>query len=409
MLARSLIVLVMAAAPLTAHADCPVDVRELGPTRIEDLIDFNALHDDAAPTLSATLTAAGAVRVDSASAAMADTSTGTGTGSIGGEVAARRGALHVCASADLVDVRDGAAHITTSLQGPLMVMPFGVSFVADRAVRLPLSTRAEYYRAPLSRVAFGLSMSMLDLALSDDKSDGRLTALPFRVELGLASQDNALDRDTMDVEMGMLSIDWRQGSHAGQLRLFQANATWNRDRRWLVEDPRGFLRMSFIGLTLERERWKVDADGGMLALTGPEKCTEGTCARGWYLADAGVKLGTIEAHVRAERSPFMTADNDVAYEDRATVSATTRLHGFRANASVFAARAHRWLSGERAARAGVSAQLARELSHGFSEVLDGELVGMPRGSEMAGLGEHGARLLASLAWQTSYQRASSAR
>jgi len=404
---RRLAALVLA-LPAGAHADCPSDVRDRPP------IGFLSLLADEMPApgvgtppppFAARIAAAGGVRVEG------DTS--PGMASIGGELSARRGDFSACASADIVDVRTGATHMTAVGQVPFMFTPLRLGLVVDRQVRLPLASRPEFHRAPLSRIGSVFSIAFIDLGLVEGPSSLRLSLMPVRIEGGVAEQDdaagaiNGLERRSAMIQTSAVSLRARDATGQGEVNIFSFKADWNEVASAMPDtDARGFVRVSFLGLKIDHERYGWELDGGMLALAGTAECEQAKCERGWYLGSLRQSWDEISGTVRAERDGFMTEDNETAFEDRFTATAALEHGAFDASASAFVARAQRWRSGESTRRGGLHASLTHDLKHGFAAVLDGELVGVPRSEAMNGLGESGARLLVSLAWQASYQRAS---
>lgn len=397
------------ATTASAAADCPTDLREIAPTGFlaSQTQAITAPGEvDTTPSFEARIGAAGGLRATGAS----DARDVGGTGGIGGEIRGRRkSGLSGCASADLLDVREGSAHLTASANIPMFFtgMTFGVS--ADRQIRLPLSARPEFLRAPVDRISTQASLSFLDFALSDNANKLRVLVMPVRIEQGLERQDDtdiALSRRTSSVEAAMFGFV--AGDNTGRstdIDIFkiqvESNEPTNRASLPMPttaeEQTFGFARFSLASVAYNGSEWGFDVDGGVLSLDGPINCEEtgDDCAKGWGRVGLRHRWASWQLDGRVERDAFIAANNLPSVENRASSSATATSGKTTVTASVFAADTKAWLDGAGGQRAGVRASLSQDLGHGFSGQLDSEVV--RSNSSMPELAS-GARFLLSLAW-----------
>jgi hypothetical protein len=404
----ALTVPVLLAAARTAAADCPTRTDELPATGIIASATRMAMEEVGVPQadvptsgMSAQVSAAGGMRADNTDVAS--------TASVAGMVSAHsKSGFAGCASADLVDVADGAAHATASAQVPFLFtgLAFGLSF--DRHVELPLAARGDYLRAPLSRISWTIGISFIDFAMTDEQGNHlRTQIMPFTVEQGLASQDDqttVLDRRTTQLETAMFRFIASDKSGSGTMDVF----AFGMDTVEPADAPpgesmetAGFIRMSPLSITSERETWDFELDGGWLGLAGPADCQTTRCYRGFYTGMLGYRWQNISVEGRAERTGFTTPTDLPAFEDRLTATASLEGKVRKLSGSVYGARVASWEGDEVVLRAGLRASLAQELSHGFSGVIDGEIARanaptLPSSPVLAPTRD--SRVLVSLAW-----------
>jgi len=400
-----------------AAADCPTDLRELAPTGFlaSQTQALTAPGEvDTTPSFEARIGAAGGLRAAGGNDAV-EPDVG-GTGGIGGEIRGRRASgLSGCASADLLDVREGSAHLTASANVPLFFtgLTFGVS--ANRQIRLPLSSRPEFWRAPVDRISTQISISFLDFELSEKFNKLRVLVMPARIEQGLEKQDDtdiALSRRTSSMEAAMFGFV--AGDNTGRstdIDIFKIQVEWTEptNRASLPmpttaeEQTFGFARFSLASVAYEGAAWGFDVDGGILSLAGPIDCeqTGDDCGKGWGRLGLRHRWARWQLEGRLERDAFIAANNLPAVENRASTSGTATSGKTTVRGSLFAADTKAWLDGAGGQRAGVRASLSHELGHGFSGQLDSEVV--RSNSAMPELAS-GARFLLSLAWSKETQR-----
>ena len=397
-----------------AHADCPTNIRDMAPTGFlastTRLLTSQGEGDP--PPFQAQIGAAGGVRAEGGEQRVDPVV--DGSAGIGGEVRAQRSGFTGCASADVIDVREGSAHATASGQVPLLFTGLTLGFSLDRDVTQPLSARSEYLRIPVSRVAAQFSISFLDFALTDEKQNHlRVLVVPFTVEQAVARQDDntvSLTRHTTRIETAVLRFVAHDdhGAH-GDYALFAFDSEWidptpgqeaaappNGESRVL-----GFVRISPLSIVHEGTEWGVTLDGGVLSLAGPVDCETTDCDKGWGRAAVRHAWQQWSLEGRVERDAFIAASDLPAIENRASVTAAVESGATRATATAFAADTKDWLDGIGGQRAGLRATLSHELGRGFSGILDSEVV--HANTAMPAM-DAGARLLVSLAWQKSTQR-----
>lgn len=391
-----------------ATADCPTDLREVAPTGFlaSQTRAITAPGEiDTTPAFEARIGAAGGVR---AAGSVDDRDVG-GTGGIGGEIRGRRkSGLSGCASADILDVREGAAHATASANIPFFFTGITFGMSADRQIRLPLSSRPEFWRAPIDRISTQASLSFLDFELTDKANKLRVLVMPARVEQGLEKQDDTdieLSRRTSSMEAAMFGFV--AGDNTGrstEIDIFKIQVEWSEPtNRPFVAMPTaedetfGFARFSLASVAYDGSAWGFEVDGGILSLAGPIDCeTSGEdCGKGWFRAGLRHRWASWQLDGMLERDAFIAANNLPAVENRASSSATATSGKTTVTASVFAADTKAWLDGAGGQRAGVRASLSHDLGHGFSGQLDSEVV--RSNSSMPELAS-GARFLLSLAW-----------
>lgn len=387
----------------TAHADCPTSIRDLPPTGLLASATRTILADTgnpvaAAPTLEADIGVAGGMRAET-SATVDDLAP---TGALGGQVLVRRKGMTGCASGDLVDVREGAVHATASAQLPILFT--GISFGAevDRNVRLPLATRAEFLRAPLSRFAAHISLSFIDLELADGANHLRILAVPFSVENELTAQDGtstSLDRHVQRLDVAMFRFVASEPTGSADIGIFNFNTDWLVGERAEMLPVNGFVRISPLSLAVTRDAYSFELDGGLLSTAGLADCETTRCTRGFYVGALRRTHDQLAFDLRGERSAFIGVDDMPAVEDRLTASTTLSdakrsgtLGGFIAASQPFA--------GDDVTRyAGMRLSLAHKLPSDLTATVDGELVTASASSPDAQ-----ARVLASVAWRRSTKR-----
>jgi hypothetical protein len=404
------------ASATVAHADCPTNTRDLPPVGFladaTRLVTGGALADlpaETSPRLVAHAGAAGGV--------LADRGDVKGTGSLGGDVAVRRGSFSGCASGDLLDVREGAAHGTASAQFPFFFTGLSFGTAIDRNVRLPLATRAELFRAPVSRIAVQFSMAFLDFEMTDKQNKLRTQVMPVSMEQELTSQDDGvvLDRRISTVEVAMFRFVASAPGASSQLSVFDFDfqeiflgpPTPSNDPSAVPIADAGFARIAPLKISSEGERWSWELDGGWLSLGGFADCDVVRCSRGYYLGSLRHAWRHIAVEGRAERSAFIATNDLPAFEDRATVSTTVQDDKRSASGAAFVARTEAWESGEHGTSAGVRVSLSHQLKSGLAALVDGELVRVngkvPTAATQPLTGD-AARLLVSVAWKKSLIR-----
>lgn len=398
----------------TAAADCPTRTDELPATGIIASATRMAMDEYGVPQLD-TPTSGMTAQISAAGGMRADNTDVASMASVAGMIAAHsKSGFAGCASADLVDVADGAAHATASAQIPFFFtgLAFGLSF--DRHVDLPLAARGDYLRAPLSRISWTIGISFIDFAMTDEQGNHlRTQIMPFTVEQGLASQDDqttVLDRRTTELETAMFRFIASDAGGTGSMDVFAfgmetvepADAPPGESM-----ETTGFIRMSPLKFESDRERWGVELDGGWLGIAGPADCETERCYRGFYAGALRHRWEQLSLEGRAERTGFMTPTDLPAFEDRLTATASFEGKVRKLSGSVYGARVASWDGDEVVVRAGLRASLAQELSHGFSGVLDGEIARanaptLPSSPVLAPTRD--SRVLVSLAWHKQTSR-----
>ncbi len=421
MLRGSVIAAVLVATTLPASAECPTNVRDLPATGFlaavtrEVMAEHNGTPLDAhrLPTIEADIAAAAGMRAetDSAPAATGDVATTggiAGTGSLSGQFLARRGELTGCVSADVLDIAAGSAHLAAASQIPLMISGIGFGMAVDREVRLPLSARRELLDAPVSRFALQVSIAFVDLELEEQDNYGRVLVMPTTVEHAFTRQDTStltLDRHTARVETAMLRFVARDKKGTGEFGVFGIEFDDLVLPSGEVAQPSGIVRVSVASLDIQRERWGLALDGGVLSIGGEMDCITSRCNRGFYLAALRRTWQPFSVEGRVERTGFMDATDEPAFEDRASVTFSTKHRSRTLATTGFVARTKAWLRGTKARSTGARVSLSQPLDHGLSALVDGELVhnsGDITAPEAGG--SVAARGLVSLAWQRRMTR-----
>lgn len=396
------------AAVTSADADCPTNIRDMAPTGLLASITQLATSPgeiDAPPGVQARIGAAGGMRAEGGRD-MAEASV-DGSAGIGGEVRAQRAGFTGCASGDVIDVRDGSAHVTASGQIPLLITGLTLGFSLDRDVTRPLSARNEYLRIPVSRVAAQFSSSFLDFALTDpQKNRLRLLVVPFTVEQAVARQSDtsvSVTRHTTRFETAMLRFvaSNPQGAQ-GDYALFTFEADWmdpaEREKAAFATYGEfrvlGFIRFAPLSIAHDGTEWGFDLDGGVLSLAGPVGCDRTDCNKGWGRAALRHTWELWSLEGRVERDAFIAADDLPALENRASMTAAVESGATRATTTAFVADTKAWLDRTGGQRAGLRATLSHELGRGFSGLLDSEVM---TSNAMQPELASGARLLLSLA------------
>jgi hypothetical protein len=313
-----------------------------------------------------------------------------------------------CISGDVLDVRTGALHTTAEGHVPLLIASMSVGGAFDRQIRLPLSMRRELMMAPLDRSAFQWSIAFVDLELAD-KTTGdtlRLLVMPVMVEGERTRQETGsrtLDRQTQRFDVDMLRFVVRDRSGGtGELGFFNVTGETNTTLEEQGADFPEITRISIASLAVDRERYGIALDGGMLTIggTATAPCENVRCVRGFYVGAFRWSWPSVSVEGRAERAGFL-AENDLpAYEDRGTATLAMHRKTHSLTMSSFAARSRSWLGGPWIRSAGTHVSLSQSLRHGMSALVDGEvvradgdLVDPDAGSSTA------ARAMVSLAWQ----------
>lgn len=433
MLRGSVIAAVLVATTLPASAECPTNVRDLPATGFlahvtrQVMAEHDGTPPTAPPTIEAELAIAGGLRAETGdtspatggapvptgdgAAATGDVASSggiAGTGSLSGQFLARRGELTGCVSADVLDIAAGSAHLAAAGQFPLMISGIGVGLAIDRDIRLPLSARRELLDAPVSRIAAQFSIAFIDLELEQQGDHGRVLVMPTTVEHAFTRQDTTtltLDRRTTRIETAMFRFVARDDHGSGELGVFGMEVE---DLERAPEEsalPTGVLRLSVLALAIERERWGLALDGGVLSIGGEMDCITSRCNRGFYLAALRRTWQPISVEGRVERTGFMDATDEPAFEDRASVTFSARHRSRTLATTGFVARAKAWLRGTKARSTGARVSLSQSLDHGLSALVDGELVhssGDITAPEAGG--SIAARGLVSLAWQRRVTR-----
>lgn len=420
MLRGSVIAAVLVATTLPASAECPTNVRDLPATGFlasvtrDVMAEYNGTPPgaDDRPTIEASIGIAGGMRVESGDAPMAtgsaDTGDIAGTGSLSGQFLARRGELTGCVSADVLDIGAGSAHLAAAGQVPFMISGLGFGLAVDRDIRRPLSARRELLDAPVSRIAAQVSIAFVDLELAQDGDHARVLVMPTTVEHAVTRQDTTtltLDRRTTRIETAMFRFVARDRTGSGELGVFGMEVE---DLERPPEEaalPTGVMRVSLAALAIERERWGLALDGGVLSIGGEQDCITSRCNRGFYLAALRGTWQPIVVEGRVERSGFMDATDEPAFEDRASLTVLAQHRSRTLTTTGFVARTRAWLRGTKARSTGARVSLSQPLDHGLSALVDGELVHSNGDitTPDAG-GSLAARGLVSLAWQRKMTR-----
>ena len=231
------------------------------------------------PKLTAEATAASGVLADGDDVA--------GTASVGAMLAVHHKGFGACGSGDLVDARTSATHFTGSTQIPFMFTGLSFGGTVDREVRVPLATRAELFRAPVSRVAMQFSAAFIDMEMTEKDQRARILAMPFTVERVVTTQDDGvtLQRYTSTVDVAMFRIVGADAKGTGELTFGNFGiVTTSASADPEVPPLTGYISLSFLHLAGTQGRWSMDLDGG-LALDGPEDCKG--CQRGFYTLALG--------------------------------------------------------------------------------------------------------------------------
>jgi len=401
----------------TAAADCPTRTDELPATGIIASATRMAMEDVGIPQLDAP-TSGMTAQVSAAGGMRADNADVGGTASVAAMLEAHsKSGFAGCASADLVNVAEGSAHVTASGQIPFMLAGLRLGFSFDRHVDLPLAARGEYLRAPLSRIAFNVSIAFLDFEMSDEQGNHlRTQIMPFSVEQGLASQEDpsgALDRRTTQLETAMFRFVASDAIGTGTMDVFRFGGDFiepidpTMPPPAMMTEQNGFIRMSPMALSSDQDRWGFELDGGWLGLAGNVDCKTERCYRGFYTGALRHSWQAFSVEGRPERTGVTTPSNEPPFDHPVTSTASYGSTERRISASVYGARVASWDGDEVVHRAGLRATAAQELSHGFSGVLDGELARadasrLPSSTVLAPAQD--ARVLVSLAWQKKTTR-----
>lgn len=363
------LVLTPLAVSTPAWADCPTNVRDLPATgalasetrRIQ--AEMGERVQEAPPKIEAELSAAGAVRGDANQVSP--------TGAASGQFLARRGGLTGCASADVVDLAEGAAHLTAAGQVPLLIAGLGMGVTIDREIRLPLSSRREFRRDPLDRIAAQFGLSFIDFDLVDKDNHLRVLVMPTTVEKAVTTQDT--QRRTTTVETAMMRFVASGPDGSGEFGVFGFQAESIDNSAGFVE--KGWLKISILSLATQGKNWDLGLDGGFIALDDADvDCMTAHCTRGFYDVSVRRRLGahSLEAHV--ERNAYLGSDDVVAFEDRATATYAFGDDTRTVTTSAFAARSRAWLTKGYTRSVGTRVGYAQQLGHHMSALVDGELV-----------------------------------
>jgi hypothetical protein len=392
---------VTGAGGAVARADCPTSVSDLPATGIVAAIARTAMEEytnittPPPPKLAVEATAAGGV--------LADADDSGGTASIGAMGSAHYKGFGACASGDLVDVRTNATHVTGSAQIPFMFTGISFGGTVDREVRVPLATRAELFRAPVSRVATQVSAAFIDMEVADEHQRARVLAMPFTFERAATTQDDGvtLSRYTTTARVAMFRVIGTDATGTGEFTFGDFRITSTSASSDPMAPPLvGLIGMSFLHIAGTVNQWSMDIDGGILALDGPEDCNQ--CERGFYTLALGHRWDQIAVNGRVERTAFVATNDEAAIEDRATANVELGAGKRRLVTSAFLARTASYLGPARGTTAGARVTASQELKAGFSAVVDGELVGsrgnIPSAADMP-VPSEASRVLLSLAWQ----------
>lgn len=391
-----------------AHADCPTNLSELPATGFLAQTTRALLggppHPDR-PALTARIGVAGGM--------LADDTAVIASASASGEVTAQHKGASACASADVVDAYDTSARITASGQVPLFFTGLAVGAAFDHDVTLPLSSRPEFLIAPASRMAVTVSTGFVDLELTDNGNDLRLTVVPFTMELSAQKQDAAArsrERQMTKLAAAMVKFVASDDTGTGELDIVRAEVDWI-DVASLPAgaEATGFARISLASFESTRGRSKLLVDGGAVMLAGPVDCEARTCTRGFYRLAYGRGVGPVAIEGRAERTAFMASDDMPAFEDRLGVTGAIASDSGQLSSNMFVARTRAWFSDTAGITAGVRVTATQQLTRGFHAFLDGELARTYYGTgadpgAIATTIAPAARVMVSLGWQATAER-----
>lgn len=362
--------LALLAVSTPAFADCPTNVRDLPATgalasetrRLQT--EMGERVQEAPPMIEAELAAAGAVRGE------ADVVSPTGAAS--GQFLVRRGGLTACASADVVDLAEGAAHLTAAGQVPLLIAGLGLGVAIDRDIRLPLSSRREFFRSPLDRIAGQFSVSFVDFDLVDKENHLRILVMPTTIEKAMTTQGEQLRRTTRLETAVMRFIASGPGGN-GEFGVFGIQSETIDNSAGYIQ--KGWIEISILSLATQGKNWDVGLDGGFIALDDVDvNCMTQHCTRGFYDLSMRRRIGahSVEAHV--ERAAYLGTDDVVAFEDRATTTYAYSDDHRTISTSAFVARSSPWLTKGYMRNIGTRVGYAQQLGHHMSALVDGELV-----------------------------------
>ena len=319
---------------------------------------------EAPPTIEAQVAAAGAVSGDANAVSP--------TGAASGQFLARRGGLTGCASADVLDVADGQARLTASGQVPLLISSVGLGAAVDREIRLPLSARREFLRAPIDRIAGYFSLSFIDLDLVDKDNHLRVLVMPTTVEQAATTQGERLRYSTrLETAMMRFVASGPEGNGEFGVFGFESETIDNSDG----SIQKGWLKLSILSLATNGDTWSVGLDGGIIALSDVDAdCMTQHCTRGFYDVSLRRRIGSHSVAGHAARAAYLGTDDVVAFEDRATATYAYSDDNRTFSTSAFVARSRAWLTKGYTRNIGTRVGYAQQLGHHMSANVDGELV-----------------------------------
>lgn len=414
MLRGCIVTAALAATTLPASAACPTNVRDLPASGFLASVTRAAMSEyngtsqaaNALPSLDANIGIASGIRAEAGY--VEDAGGIAGTAALSSQVLARRRELTGCVSADVPDIGQGSARVAAAGQIPFLFTGIGVGLEIDRNILQPLTARRELLAAPVSRIAAQVSIAFIDLDLQDGDDRARILVMPTTVEtiaLHQATATSTLDRRTSRVETAMLRFVVRDRHGSGELGVFGMELEELEPVRQDTTARTGIVRVSIAALAVDRERWGLQLDGGVLSIGGERDCITDRCNRGFYLAALRRTWQPFSLEGRVERTGFMDATDEPAFEDRATVAVSAHGRSRTVTTSTFAARTKAWLRGTKVRSAGARVSLSQSLDHGLTALIDGELV-RSDGDILApnAGGSVAARGLVSLAWQRRVTR-----
>lgn len=412
MLRGCVIATVVIAGTLPASAECPTNVRDLPATGFlasmtrKVMAEYNGTPQNTKdlPSIEASLGIASGVRAE----ANDDAGGVAPSGSLSGQFLWRRGEKTGCVSGDVLDIGQGAAQLAAAGHAPLIISGLGFGLAIDRDIRLPLSARREHLDAPVSRLAAQFSIAFVDLEIEEAGNYGRILVMPTTIEKSVTRQNTTagtLERQTARLETAMLRFVARDRNGSGELGVFGIELEDRENPPEDTKQPSGIVRVSVAALAIEREHWGLELDGGVLSIGGEQDCITSRCNRGFYLAALRRSWQPFALEGRVERTGFMDATDEPAFEDRATLAFSARHRSRTLTTSTFAARTKAWLRGTKVRSTGTRLSLSQSFAHGLSALVDGEIVRSDGDIVVpeAG-GSVAARGLVSLAWQRRVTR-----
>lgn len=355
--------LAVLAGSTPAFADCPTNVRELPATGTFSSESPPDPTIGPLPELEIDLAAAGAVRGDSAVVSP--------TGAASGQLVARRSGLTGCASADVIDLTEGAARLTAAAQVPHWDSAMSLGMTIDRDIRLPLSSRREFVRAPLDRLAAQVSLSGLDEETVKDDVRMRVLIGQMTYEKGTITQSKR-QRDATRAEVTVWETIVSGRDRGADLAVFRLESE-TIESGGLIKT--GKTKMSPLSLALRLDAWEIGIDGGVLFLLDTAAdCTTQTCTRGFYDVLLRRKIGKHSIDAGIERVAYLGIDDAMAFEDRATATYAFGDDTRTITTSAFAARSRAWLTKGHVHSIGTRVGYTQQLGHHMSALVDGELV-----------------------------------